>query len=451
MLIEDPNMAATPVTLDDQDAAAMEQFCQAMGAFTRGEAELDPAAAYAGLEAAGRVAGSVSGGGSGFGFSEWQGKLLEMPEMGRSLLQLEGGGQQVTLTLDSMGSCVGGVWINESESFGPGAAMFTVVGGALHVERPTACVVPLAGPIAGWTETPAFHEQPAEGSETLWGSGAVIAGVGAAAALAGAALAAKRFRDAKAARVAAEKAAAQKAAAERAAAERAAAEKAAAEKAAAEKAEAERAAAAAAVGAEKQWFYTKGGQPEGPVGDSEFRKLAPDLPADTLVWNQELPDWKPLSEAGLAPAVQRNWELAARSGPAAGKFFAVTSGMKLGRATDCDACLLDSMASRVHAILAEQADGFWIRDNNSSNGTLLNGAALLQPVRLSAGDVIKIGESELVFQEAEHKPSPAGSPMLTTVVLPPPEPTVREPVCPRCKAPARPGDRFCESCGQRMG
>lgn len=445
MLIEDPNMAATPITLGDQDAEAMGRFCDALGAFTRGEAELPAAVAYAGLQAAGRVAGSLSGGGGGFGFSEWQGKIIQMPEFGRSLLQLEGQGHQVTLTLDSMGSCAGGVWIHESESVGPGAALFTVAGGALQVERPSSCVIPLGEPVAGWTETPMFQEQPAHDGEAPWGVGAVIAGVGAAAALAGAALAAKRYRDAKAA-------AAARAATEKAAADKAAAEKAAAERASAEKAEAERAAAeaAASAAAGKQWFYTANGQPLGPVADSEFRRMLASLPPDTLVWNADLPEWKPLSEAGLAPPPVKKWELAVASGPAAGKYFSVTAGLKLGRSTDCDVCLLDPVASRIHATIAEHPDGFWISDNNSSNGTMVNGRAVMQPVKLSAGDTIRIGDSELVFEEAAHTPSPAGSPVLSTVVVPPPEPVTQGTVCPHCNMTYTPGDRFCQSCGQRL-
>lgn len=473
MLAEDPGTIENWVALDDPDADALQHFCEALGAHARGGTELDPGVASAGLQAAGRVAGALTGGGGGVAFSPWKGRLIQTPEAGKKLLQLAGQGHQMTLTLDSMARCAGGIWIHEGEDPGPGAAMFTVAGGALLVDRPALSTVRLEVSPSGWIGSPAFEEHPVAGSDNLWGLGAAIAGVGAEQALAGAARAAARYREAKAAAAAAQ-AAAEKAAAEKAAAEKAAAEKAAAEQAAAERAAADKAAAERA-GAGKQWFYTRDGQSLGPVPEPELRQMAASLPAGTLVWNPELPGWKPLNEAGLAPVPEKKWELAVTSGPAAGKYFSVTAGMKLGRATECDVCLLDPMASRVHATIARQEDGFWISDNNSSNGTTVNGSMVTQPVRLSAGDVIHAGDSELVFQEAAHTPSPAGSPVLSTVVVPPPEPAVPEPflnqpvapepytpeqyipqpvahqhVCPRCGFACKADDRFCENCGQRL-
>ncbi|MGJ5819906.1 DUF4339 domain-containing protein [Paludibaculum fermentans] len=54
---------------------------------------------------------------------------------------------------------------------------------------------------------------------------------------------------------------------------------------------------------EAQWFYAVNGKQQGPVPESVLRVALQTLPADTLVWQPGLPNWKPAGEAGLkAPA-----------------------------------------------------------------------------------------------------------------------------------------------------
>ncbi|MCB2183648.1 MAG: adenylate/guanylate cyclase domain-containing protein [Desulfobulbaceae bacterium] len=71
---------------------------------------------------------------------------------------------------------------------------------------------------------------------------------------------------------------------------------------------------------------------------------------------------------------------------------------RLGRGDGCDILLPYPWVSRQHAMIqVEENFNHNIIDLGSSNGTLLNGRRVYTPTRLSSGDLIKIGKSELVF------------------------------------------------------
>jgi hypothetical protein len=72
----------------------------------------------------------------------------------------------------------------------------------------------------------------------------------------------------------------------------------------------------------------------------------------------------------------------------------------LGRSARNDIPLAeDEFASVEHARLEPRRDGVWIDDVGSTNGTFVNGEQLSRPRRLKAGDVIRIGETDLRFEE----------------------------------------------------
>jgi hypothetical protein len=58
----------------------------------------------------------------------------------------------------------------------------------------------------------------------------------------------------------------------------------------------------------------------------------------------------------------------------------------------------DDFASVRHARFDSRADGVWVEDVGSTNGTYVNGVRLRGPRRLSAGDVVRIGETDLRFE-----------------------------------------------------
>lgn len=71
---------------------------------------------------------------------------------------------------------------------------------------------------------------------------------------------------------------------------------------------------------------------------------------------------------------------------------------KIGRATDNDIVIPDVLASRHHATLVPGPSGTEIRDERSINGTFVNGARVESQI-LSDGDVVTIGNVDLVFQD----------------------------------------------------
>ncbi len=61
----------------------------------------------------------------------------------------------------------------------------------------------------------------------------------------------------------------------------------------------------------------------------------------------------------------------------------------------------DSCASRIHAILYIESGALMIEDEQSSNGTFVNGEKISSPVELLTGDEVKIGEAILLFEVSE--------------------------------------------------
>ena len=72
--------------------------------------------------------------------------------------------------------------------------------------------------------------------------------------------------------------------------------------------------------------------------------------------------------------------------------------MTLGRGTDNDIVISDPGASRHHAEIVFNGDDWSVRDNNSTNGTFLNGEPVTQHV-LRSGDVVELGTTRLEFRE----------------------------------------------------
>lgn len=71
----------------------------------------------------------------------------------------------------------------------------------------------------------------------------------------------------------------------------------------------------------------------------------------------------------------------------------------LGRSSDNDMELGDDeFASAHHARVEPRRDGIWVEDVGSTNGTFVNGMKLDQPRKLVAGDVIRVGETDLRFE-----------------------------------------------------
>ena len=75
----------------------------------------------------------------------------------------------------------------------------------------------------------------------------------------------------------------------------------------------------------------------------------------------------------------------------------------IGRSSRNDVCISDPFASRLHAEVRQEGDGFMLADMGSANGTFLNGQRMTVAVRLQPADRIRIGETEIEYQTQEQR------------------------------------------------
>jgi hypothetical protein len=66
-----------------------------------------------------------------------------------------------------------------------------------------------------------------------------------------------------------------------------------------------------------------------------------------------------------------------------------------------DIQLADSTVSRQHGRIWLGADGFWFEDSNSTYGSKKNGAIIMGPVRIFTGDLLTVGETTLIIEQAD--------------------------------------------------
>ena len=59
----------------------------------------------------------------------------------------------------------------------------------------------------------------------------------------------------------------------------------------------------------------------------------------------------------------------------------------------------DEFASSAHARVEPRHDGAWLVDRGSTNGTYVNGIRIDSPHRLEPGDTVRIGETQLRYEE----------------------------------------------------
>jgi hypothetical protein len=55
----------------------------------------------------------------------------------------------------------------------------------------------------------------------------------------------------------------------------------------------------------------------------------------------------------------------------------------------------DDFASARHALIEPRVDGVWVEDLGSTNGTFVNGARVTSERLLRAGDLLRVGQTEL--------------------------------------------------------
>ena len=94
------------------------------------------------------------------------------------------------------------------------------------------------------------------------------------------------------------------------------------------------------------------------------------------------------------------------AGARTGKCFLLdpTDENRVGRGTECDIVLTDPLCSRVHAVLVQEENGWWMRDADSRNGSFVNGQKI-DEARVTAGATLRVGSTEFTFHEAHDRPT----------------------------------------------
>jgi pSer/pThr/pTyr-binding forkhead associated (FHA) protein len=85
----------------------------------------------------------------------------------------------------------------------------------------------------------------------------------------------------------------------------------------------------------------------------------------------------------------------------AGEEFDLDSNpLTVGRGTQNDVSIDgDEFASARHVRVEPRRDGVWVSDVGSTNGTYVNGVRIDRPRKLVQGDVVRVGETELRFEQ----------------------------------------------------
>lgn len=85
-------------------------------------------------------------------------------------------------------------------------------------------------------------------------------------------------------------------------------------------------------------------------------------------------------------------------GPRLGERLPLRAVSSIGRDAGNDVVVNDEAASARHAVIELGDDSWWILDEGSTNGTMLNGARIARRERLRDGDIVDIGRIGLRFE-----------------------------------------------------
>ena len=81
------------------------------------------------------------------------------------------------------------------------------------------------------------------------------------------------------------------------------------------------------------------------------------------------------------------------------KKIKLVAKITIGRDSDNSVVIDNKLASRHHALIQKIREDYFLKDENSTNGTYLNGVKIPtgKYIKLNRGDKITIGSANLVF------------------------------------------------------
>ena len=126
--------------------------------------------------------------------------------------------------------------------------------------------------------------------------------------------------------------------------------------------------------------------------DDLGRGAGGDEHGQTMIYSASARTRKPLEEAHTRRAARALLAVGGR------RLIVPPGGGTIGRSRDCDVVLEDSGASRRHAEVCPDLDGWTLRDLDSTNGVRVNGRRVHGSQPLRQGDRVEIGSTEIVFE-----------------------------------------------------
>ena len=106
-------------------------------------------------------------------------------------------------------------------------------------------------------------------------------------------------------------------------------------------------------------------------------------------------------------------QLLINSGTLAGQMFELETGfLTIGRGENCSVRFdpaAERIASKQHAFIEARPDGYYLTDNQSTNGTLLNGERI-QAAKLKNGDSVQFGKNGVAASVSIPESAPAHAP-----------------------------------------
>ena len=115
----------------------------------------------------------------------------------------------------------------------------------------------------------------------------------------------------------------------------------------------------------------------------------------------------------MAPAAERRPALAMleviTSGPLKGTRFELHSALtNIGRGAHNDIAIKDESVSDSHANIQRRGDGWWIVDQDSTNGTYVGGRRVQGEQRLEGAPDLRFGGIKMTFRTAADRVDEAG-------------------------------------------
>ncbi len=112
------------------------------------------------------------------------------------------------------------------------------------------------------------------------------------------------------------------------------------------------------------------------------------------------------------PAGELNGVLRMCDGESAGQCFSLDRPLlTIGRGSECNIVINDASISRVHAQILRQANGMYVKDLGSRNGTRVNDEAISAPQRLQAGDIVCVGSVRLAYAPVPNEAAEPNTPV----------------------------------------